>query len=143
MQRTIPLVPLAIAALVPVPSSHVTSSRDLLKDPIQVRVTSVGEGSVTFLVVRQEGFIQLLTSRPLRRPPDTLHSATPQELIGSGGQFVFIADDHRQIRVEAWRMFGQTKHVAAEGDRITVRAPMVEGVPEVLADSAAVTFSHH
>ena len=50
-----------------------------------------------------------------------------------GGEYLFIAENHQKIKVEAWRMFGQRKHVAAEGETVEVRAAGADGPAELVA----------
>jgi hypothetical protein len=140
MHRTVFFLATASAVLIPLPSARVTDGSEALKNPMDVRVTSVGEIPAKFTVVRRAGFIQL-ADRLARRPPDTLHSVTPQRLVGSGGEFLFLAGEHRTIRVEAWRRFGQTEHVVGEGQRIIVRAPMAQGPPEIVVDTVGARLS--
>ena len=129
----------ACTVMAPMPWRSDTN-RDVLKNPVRIRVTAARATPVTFTVLRRQGFISPY-DHPLHQPQDTLRCVTPQELIGSGGQFILVADAQHPLRVEAWRMSGDTQHVVGEGPRITVRAPMANGVPEVLVDTVGVTAS--
>ena len=137
---------IAVITLASLSWSPFSSSRTALKNGLQVRVTSVTADPVNFAVVRRQGVIAISKSpRPATDSQElwigtpvlaTVHSVTPRDLLGSDGEFVFIAAKHQRIRVEAWRLFGETQHVVAEGQAITVRA--AGGVPQVMTDSLVV-----
>jgi hypothetical protein len=134
MRRAALFAATAFIALASVASSPPSALHDRLKNPTQMRVTSLGHHTVAFTLVTLRGSLVYVKGP---RPPSRLHAVTPGEFVGVG-EFVFVADHHQRVKVEAWRMFGE-KHVEAEGEQITVRAGRANEAPEVLVGGLAVT----
>ena len=105
-----------------------------LKNAVNVRVTSLDGRPVTFTVVRYRGHIYW-SDRLIRRPSDTLHAVTPQDLFAGWGHFLFIAELHRTVRMEAWREFGHPERIVATGQRLVLRVPTGDEVPEVVSNT--------
>ena len=127
MSRT--MIPaLALAAVMSLAARHTT----LVKNPVEIRVTSVDGDSIEFTAESRGGYLALYTTdgKVVQSPK---RATTPAEFRGfpSGVGLLFQAPAGRRLHVEAWRFYGDTTRVAADGNAIVVRAPLPTSRPDV------------
>ena len=122
---------LALVAFVPNTASRSAANPALLKNPVEIRVTAVAGDSVPFRVETRGGL--LLRSTADGRWVGVSGGTTPDHFhaFPQGPGLLFVADNRRPLRIEAWRMSGNTRRASAVGSALVVRATGPAGPAEV------------
>jgi len=130
---------LGLLAFVPATHSRVSSNRTLLKNPIEIRVTSAHSDSVSFHVETRGGYLSRAGADGRWEPASGGTTPAQFRAFPQGPGLLFLADSGRQIHVEAWRMFGDTRHASGDGSALVVRALGPADPPEVIPTSTVTT----
>ena len=130
---------LGLLSFVPATHPHVPSNRTLLKNPIEIRVTSVNDVPVSFRVETRGGHLLRVGADCRWEPASGGTTPTQLRAFPQGPGLLFLADSGRPLHVEAWRMFGDTRHVSGDGSALVVRARGPDDPPEVVPISMVTT----
>ena len=115
------------------------SNRTLLKNPIEIRVTAANDVTVSFHVETRGGYLSRTGANGRWEPASGGTTPTQFRAFPQGPGLLFLADSGRQLHVEAWRMFGDTRHASGDGSALVVRARGPDDPPEVIPTSTVTT----
>src|SRR5437773_8070772 len=115
------------------------SNRTLLKNPIEIRVTAANDVTVSFHVETRGGYLSRTGANGRWEPASVAPLPTQFRAFPQGPGLLFLADRGRQLHVEAWRMFGDTRHASGDGSALVVRALGPADPPEVIPTSTVTT----
>src|SRR5207249_11130001 len=101
---------LGLLAFVPATHSRVSSNRTLLKNPIEIRVTSAHTDSVSFHVETPAGYLSRAGADGRREPASGGTTPAHFGAFAQGPCSLFLPDTGRQIHVKARRMLRHTRH---------------------------------
>lgn len=124
----------ALAAIIPQTDSRVSEGSRVLKNPVEIRVTSPAGDSVPFHVdTRGAVLIQVGADGRWRDAPAGPRT-TPAQLraFPHGPGLLITSDQGQPLHVEAWRMIGSAPRASGDGTALVVRVASPRSPPEVL-----------
>ena len=129
-----PFALFVLAAVVPQTDSPASGHSRVLKNPVEIRVTSTTGVSIPFRVETRGGvLIQVGADGRWYDAPGGART-TPAQLraFPQGPGLLLTSDNGQPLHVEAWRVVGNTQRVSADGRALVVRVASPRSPPEVV-----------